>query len=716
MYLEFFKFNRKPFPSAPDPDAFLLTEAKQEAFERILDAIQGREPCMLLTGEAGTGKTALLKWLMTNDDLGVRWIFLDKAQLNWDDLLMLIGQDLGLPENELFSDHLAEAISGKMVQLAGWDTHPVLIIDEADHIQSGTLRKLLAWHTANQAEDIPLSIIFSGQKNLLQNFAAAGQGLFSAGSFDHFELPRFDPQETSTYISFRLERAGHWGTELFEKEALSLVHDLSGGIPRVINLVCDLGLVLAASIKEPKVTAPTVQEASEYILLEKCVGTAQESPLTQPISTTKEDKPAARNENLAASLSSPLAPQYNRPVGKWGWAAAGLLFLFIGGGTVFWLYSGLMPDKQKITERLVFKVPANTAAKKETQATSPAVSSPRATVPENSRLASVEGRPAFSLALHTSVPASQKATNQAPVSASRENRFKGSMDIEAKNGPARLTAREAEKVSSSAQATTKQPPGIYLNDNPTSETSEENRLRKLITPVSPLLRAPDSRSKTVTTNSIGQTTGLSTSKQKPHTILGSSNVAQNHNLVNAIENGNTEKVRQILENGVSADHIGSTGETALMKAAWAGYRGIVILLLGHEPHINSQSQEGWTALFYATVKGHKDVVETLLTAGAKPDLADQDGRTPLMAAAWNGHTDIAALLLSQNVNPNRKNRDGWTPLMFAALGGHTNMVETLLRGGANPAVRNNEGENSAQLAAHQGHTQLFSLLNRHSQP
>ena len=154
-------------------------------------------------------------------------------------------------------------------------------------------------------------------------------------------------------------------------------------------------------------------------------------------------------------------------------------------------------------------------------------------------------------------------------------------------------------------------------------------------------------------------------------------------LITAAENGNQKEVQHLLDNGVNVNSVNDIGETALMKAAWAGHTNILTLLLNHEPRIDQKSPEGWTALFYGAVKGHKLVVAALLTQGAKPDMADLDGQTSLMAATWNGHSEVARILLHH---------------------------------GADPSIRNNEGETCAQLAAYQGYAHFVSLLSSHNKP
>jgi ankyrin repeat protein/type II secretory pathway predicted ATPase ExeA len=718
MYLDFFKFNRKPFSITPDPDYFFLTASARQTYDRIADVIHRRKPCLLLSGEPGTGKTALLKRLMTKDDSGVRWIFLNKAQLTWNELLIVIGQDLGLSGDDYCSDRLAAGITEKFAEISRRGLHPVLVIDEADHFQNDTLRLLLEWHASNQAREISSTIIFAGLKKLAQTFADIGQGLFAAHPVDHCDLKRFVMQETRAVIAYRLELAGYSGPELFEDEALKLIQQLSGGIPRVINLICDLGLVLAASLKEQKISAQIVQEASEYILLDKYPGMedslSEEQPATNPelVESAAGDKgPSSEQLVIAAEAPNPGHSRPERRPFRWEWATAGLLIMLTGGGAWLWMQSRANVDSPNNSQRQVFKVPSNKSIENTKISVSPPESSPQPALPVSSLLAAVEPQstpsgPAEVVHRAKQQPANPPQTIPPPAKNIAAD-AKTLMDIPEEKESSTLLSQPEETRSSLAQV-----PG----EGSQAEAAAKIPTKQEISPVNPQLQQPAPTPKPYTAALEPEAARLTTSAHKSQEKPRAVDPPKKADLITAVETGDPQVVSQLLDDGAKINSINTTGETALMKAAWAGRADIVTLLLSHGPRINQQSLEGWTALFYGAVKGHKPVVASLLAQGAKPDLADQDGRTPLMAAAWNGHADIVELLLKKSGNPNRKNRDGWTPLMFAALEGHVDVAERLLRGGANPSVKNNAGDTSAQLAADQGHTRFLSLLSTQGGP
>jgi type II secretory pathway predicted ATPase ExeA len=835
MYLEFFKFSRKPFGMAPDPDFFYLTISAWKAYDRIVEAIQQREPCLLLNGEPGTGKTVLLNRLMAVDDSNVHWIFLNQPQLVGDELLVFIGQALKLSEEEYNSDHVSDRITEKLAEFENKGLYPVVLIDEANHLKRGTLQALLKWHGLNQSKGVAITIILAGLKRLTHTFFDADHELLATRLVDDCNLEKLDFQETCTFIAYRLKIVEYNGPALFEDDALKLIYSLSDGIPRVINLICDLGLVLAANRKQQAVTRQIIPEASKYLLLDKDAGSDEDSHQGYPAI----DSAPVRTTRPRAGWRTP----------AWRWAVVGLLIMLGGGGT--WIFMQSAQNKTSLGGSPPVTVQDSSNDAIEGKKIAAAASDPlyRAVAKENAQAVSSEphtrvhepetgfsqqavvvpqpekkpgdgshkirdpsGEMDQGWEARVGVPgekeqgsetvqtiedlplAEEMIIDSKPDPISGDSVLAGdgaetrtpaffpnethSLDgaepwdlwdsvarVDASNPmdpdptdlarptvPQGKTSVAPEIPISQAQVDVPNPadseftgllqpadpkspagigpevpaPSVQILAKQSASDPQDRMLqvkpalpklfKEKVVVVPPQNRKPNPAPKVYMAAIEPEISQMLTSEPVLDDTARGVVASQKADLIAAVENGNRVEVQQLIEEGVQVDGVNESGESALMKAAWAGRSGIITLLLSHEPRINQQSREGWTALFYGVVKGHKLVVASLLAQGAKPDLADQDGRTPLMAAAWNGHAEITKLLLDLNADPNRKNSDGWSALMFAALEGHVDVAKILLRRGADPSIKNSEGETSAQLAAHQGHTQVLSLLSTSGQP
>jgi len=734
MYLEFFKFNRMPFSITPEPDFFYLTVSAKKAYERIIGAIRQREPYLLLNGASGTGKTALLKRLMADGDSSVRWMLINQAQLAGNELLVLIGQVLGLSEEDVGSDHFFDRLSEKIRELVSRGLYPVIVVDEADHLGREAFQKLFKWHALNQAREVALTIIVVQLIKPVPAFLEAYYEHFASSLADPCYLEKFDFQDMCAVIAYRLEIAGYSGPTLFEDEALKSIFTLSGGIPRVINLICDLGLALAANRKQRGVSPQIIQETSTYLLLDSGAGIDQDPSQKKPANRSATRKPAWRHAG--------------RPVPKLRWAVAGLLIMLGGGGAWVLMRSARIQKALKSALPVAIQVSPNDPSKDKRNPSSFPEPSSRLPSAENSLLTSAKPLPQAVGPEPGSTPLAmvEPLPEKMPSALLHETRHPfGGIDQRSEN---RMVLSE-EKKPGTLMGQPNDTPSLAgeMIPNPAvvkpvlrDDGKENQALAVLPNQRHPLSQADPSNSSESSGRSYslkitdpprsrkphplpkaymaapepGPSRALTSEQEKAEDVQAAS-VAKGADLIAAVENGKPKRVQQLLDAGVNVDSFNETGETALMKAAWTGRTDMVTLLLSHAPRINRQSREGWTALFYGAVKGHKPVMVSLLAHGAKPDMADQDGRTPLMAAAWNGHADIAKLLLALGVDPNRKNREGWSPLMYAALKGHIDVVRILLRHGADPAIRNDDGDTSAELAAHQGHTHLLSLFSTHSQ-
>ncbi|MEW8022078.1 MAG: ankyrin repeat domain-containing protein [Candidatus Thiodiazotropha sp.] len=768
MYQEYFKLRRRPFNITPDPAFYYLTLPVRQSRDRIYAAIRQQAPVILLSGAPGTGKTAFLKHLLVHDAGNIQWVFVDKPQLRADDLLMLIGDAFDIPVKSTLSDEYAVQIRNGMAALVGQGVQPVIILDEADHLADDTLEELLDWHASNRIQGVSCTLILAGLPQLMQMIDDMGHVLFTPPWGEHFTLEPFDHQDMCAMIAHCLKTAGHEAPALFDSQALKSIFALSEGVPRVINHICDLCLFCAANLSKRQVTREVVEEVSRFILLDEDTS-IQFGAGTEPLSqSTDSGMPVIprhsmkrhpviqwlRDGLLAVIIlacvwviwlqESPV--ESNRPPpqvalsGSQDVDGAGdmppLSSESIQGADSTDIVQVEFPEETESINDQAGDASRMTADIEKIDRQTLAADRPGPMLSDSDKQSGVSEKASPNKAdQHPLTDQGEKVRQGRAVKVVTESQLDLAMKKPVKSEtdsriesqlpstPTRVSLQEEERlhtdpaplkpVQSEHAEAESSTIDLQINGTP-AETASNNQLKDRVHLAANQIQQPVAAIEKASTIAAFEETTTKMSETKPVRGIGSqaANRPASDDLIAAINNGDRQEVLQLLLAGAPVDSVSSSGETALMKAAWAGRQDLVDLLISKAPQINQQSQEGWTALFYAAVRGHYQIVSSLLKNGAKENLADLDGNTPLMAAAWNGHTQVAELLLNQGVDPNWNNHDGWSPLMFAALEGHIEIARLLIRHGADISLISHDGETSADLAAQQGHTQLVSLLAR----
>jgi uncharacterized protein len=217
-------------------------------------------------------------------------------------------------------------------------------------------------------------------------------------------------------------------------------------------------------------------------------------------------------------------------------------------------------------------------------------------------------------------------------------------------------------------------------------------------------------------------------------------VATNTELIAAVQSGNVEVVRRLLEqrpplasardaNGVSAlMHafycrqpevadllLASKSELDIFEATAADKKDRVSEILKHDPEAaNRYSSDGFTPLHFAAFFRRPDIARDLIRDGANVSAVAKNAMkvTPLHSAAAGRSREIVRLLLEQGASTEARQQGGWTPLHAAAQNGDAEMVEDLLQHHADPLARNDEGKSPADLAQAKGQKEVFELLTQ----
>ena len=261
MYAAFYGLEEEPFNITPDPRFLYLNNTYQEALAALGYGIQARKGFLSLIGEAGTGKTTLLRHLLDTLDPSVRTVLLMNPTVSFDEILEYILVELGIPTDATGKLGRFHRLNEFLIEHARAGGNVALLIDEAQDLDENVLEQLRLLSNLETAREKILQILFAGQPELETKFANPALRQLRQRVTLRVRLRPLAPAEVAAYVRTRLERAGATDLALFADAALEQVAALSHGIPRVINVLCDAALLTAFATGAKQVTPAVIDEA-----------------------------------------------------------------------------------------------------------------------------------------------------------------------------------------------------------------------------------------------------------------------------------------------------------------------------------------------------------------------------------------------------------------------------------------------------------------------
>jgi general secretion pathway protein A len=284
MYESFYGLREKPFNLTPDPEYFYLSQNHKNAYDLLRYAVSENKGFVVITGEIGSGKTTLIKYLLNNIEIDVNVGLINNTHHLQKNMLRHICMEFELNVGgNMGSFDLQEIFYGFLLNEYAHRRRVVLIIDEAQNISPESLEEIRLLSNLESEKTHLLQIILVGQPGLKEKLQGEGLEQFTQRVSVTYHLGQMGMKDAIRYIYHRLQKAGVQAQNIFRPEAIKSIYENSKGIPRVINILCDTALVYGFAEEQ--------KEISEKLIM-SIVNDRKKSGIYDVIRKVDNDRPS----------------------------------------------------------------------------------------------------------------------------------------------------------------------------------------------------------------------------------------------------------------------------------------------------------------------------------------------------------------------------------------------------------------------------------------
>jgi general secretion pathway protein A len=277
MYHTFYGLIRAPFEMTPDPAFLYLGETHREGLATLVYGVRSRKGFVMLTGEVGTGKTTLLHALLAQLDASTDSAYIFNPRLEPLDFFQLLFDDLGIEEACFNKAEYLLALNRYLIDRLKGDRTVLLIIDEAQNLSAEMLEEIRLLSNLETPNSKLIQILLVGQPELSEMLDRDNLRQLRQRIVLRHELKPFDAGELEFYIEERLRLAGYTGKGIFKRSALRELFAVTGGVPRLLNVVCDGALLTGYGRDQATLDAEIIREvANDLHLKQDSTGGARE--------------------------------------------------------------------------------------------------------------------------------------------------------------------------------------------------------------------------------------------------------------------------------------------------------------------------------------------------------------------------------------------------------------------------------------------------------
>ncbi len=299
MYLELFKLKELPFRLSPDPQFLYLSKQHARAKAYMESTIWFTDGFVVITGEIGAGKTTLIESFLKEIQIDVVVAQINQTQVNAIDFLQAVLVQFGFSPFKMKKAELIATLNTFLIEQYGAGRKVLLIVDEAQNLSLKVLEEIRLLSGVETTKEKVLRIILCGQPDLNDKLDAPELVQLAQRIRLRFHLGNLSAPEMSAYIQHRLEVAGAADREIFANDTFPDIYRYSGGIPRLVNTLCDTAMMAAFAAGREHVTREDIRSAIEELGWPEFAARTQHSPIARGLS-----EPAPQPAETPASAAS----------------------------------------------------------------------------------------------------------------------------------------------------------------------------------------------------------------------------------------------------------------------------------------------------------------------------------------------------------------------------------------------------------------------------
>lgn len=269
MYKTFYAFSEEPFTLNPNPKFLFLADNHKEVLDSLVGGITEGKEFLLLTGEAGTGKTTLIHELISRLHPKVKAVPIYRPCKTFDELLEVILQDLKLPLEERNRSFMLSQFNEYLFRRSADHGTLLIILDEAQDLNNEVLEELRLLCNSDRRRPRLLQELLVGQPKILDKLNSTDLRQLQQRIVIRCQLRPLGKKESWQYLDHRLTRVGSCSLDVFTPDATDLIYRYSKGVPRVINMLCYIALSAGYALSKKKVDVAVIQEVCSLLDTQK---------------------------------------------------------------------------------------------------------------------------------------------------------------------------------------------------------------------------------------------------------------------------------------------------------------------------------------------------------------------------------------------------------------------------------------------------------------